>query len=174
MSPALISRLNACDKHQIIASLELLLSQQQNGRDLAKALEAVLPRPNLQNIFKRHSVLINAISKAQPYSRYGSSGDNYCYKRCRPAINTAKKAIIADGASVMDSKEWDICLEYLVVQSKNINKFPTWDSESNNCAVRDLKKKLKVWTEKVKKGLKGNYTDIQKKRLQQLTLFFNE
>eukprot|EP00483_Globobulimina_turgida_P009384 UN09403 len=139
-----MSRLNACDKNQIIAALQLLLNKQENATELTKEFEELLPKPSLKNVFKRHSVLINAISKAQPYTRYGSSRDNFCFKRCRSSVNSAKKAIIADGKNIMQSKDWDTCLEYLIVESKNINKFPVWDTESNNSAVRDLKKKLKV------------------------------
>eukprot|EP01084_Bolivina_argentea_P100705 180724_1 len=174
MSGALISRLNACSKEQIISSVELLLEKQQNGSDLAQQLEELLPRPNLQGVFKRHNALINAISKAQPNSRYGSGRDDYCFKRCRSSINTAKKGIISDGKSVMDTGEWDICLEYLVVSSNNIQRFPVWDQDCNNTAVRDLKKKLNTWYGKVVKGLGANVNDMQQKRLKQLQLFLKK
>eukprot|EP01084_Bolivina_argentea_P301328 519825_1 len=174
MNGSLISRLNACDKNQIIAALELLFGKQKNGSELAKEFEGLLPKPNLETVFKRHNVLINAISKAKPWTKYGSSGDNFCFKRCRSSINTAKKAIINDGKNVMDSKEWDTVLEYLIVSSNNIDKFPVWDDDKNNCAVRDLKKKLKVWYGKVRKGLGKNVNDIQKKRLKQLDSFLKE
>eukprot|EP00483_Globobulimina_turgida_P010544 UN10565 len=166
-----MSRLNACDKNQIIAALQLLLNKQENGSELAKEFEELLPKPSLQTVFKRHTVLINAISKAQPNSRYGSSRDNYCFKRCRSSVNTAKKAIIQDGKNIMQSKDWDTCLEYLIVESNNINKFPVWDDASNNCAVRDLKKKLKVWYGKVTKGLGKKMNNVQQKRVTQLDLF---
>lgn len=169
-----MSRLNACDKHQIIAALELLFNQEPNGSELAKKFENKLPKPSLDGIFKRHNVLINAIGKAQPYTRYGSSRDDYCYKRCRSAVNIAKNAIIEDGKNLMMSKEWDTCLEYLVVTIKNIDRFPIWDSNANNKATGDLKKNLKKWYDKVKKGLGSeNLNEVQRQRLQQLDEYLN-
>ena len=46
MSASLLSRLNACDKKQIVAALRGMLSQQPNGQALATALERMLPKPN--------------------------------------------------------------------------------------------------------------------------------
>merc|ERR1712154_387006 len=105
------------NKQQIIASLELLLNEQENALELVKEFEELLPRPNIESIFKRHNVLINAISKAQPWTRYGSNRDDYCFKRCRGSINTAKRAIVEDGKKIMDTKEYDTALEYIIVSS---------------------------------------------------------
>ena len=189
MSSSLLARLSACDKHQIIAALEALLKSQPDGRALATTLEQLLPKPNQvesfprlqhqqhnrtlqkENTFKRHKALVAAIRKAQPRTRYGSSRDNYCYKRCRPAINAAKKAIVADGKALMNSKDWDSCLEYLVVEMERFDEFPEWDDAGNNTAVRDLKKMMKTWHGKVKKGLGAKVTPIQQKRLDKVAAY---
>eukprot|EP00485_Elphidium_margaritaceum_P016087 CAMPEP_0202729314 /NCGR_PEP_ID=MMETSP1385-20130828/186067_1 /ASSEMBLY_ACC=CAM_ASM_000861 /TAXON_ID=933848 /ORGANISM="Elphidium margaritaceum" /LENGTH=393 /DNA_ID=CAMNT_0049395573 /DNA_START=763 /DNA_END=1944 /DNA_ORIENTATION=+ len=174
---ALRSRLNACNKSQIIDALEMLFNEQsstQQGSELAQQLAELLPRPSLQDTFARHKTLINAIYKAVPNTRWGSSRDDYSFKRCRGSVNTAKKTILQDGKRVMDSKEWNSCLEFLIVTSKNIDEFPTWNSAGNNTAKQDLKKKCKLWHEKVKKELGANISDTQKKQLQQLTVFFAE
>mmetsp|Transcript_9366 Transcript_9366/g.15110 ORF Transcript_9366/g.15110 Transcript_9366/m.15110 type:complete len:387 (+) Transcript_9366:43-1203(+) len=168
LSAALMSKLNASDKCQIIAALELLFEQQENGKSLADTFEALLPKPSLEDAFRRHNALIAAIGKAQPWTRYGSSRDSYCFKRCRSAINTAKKAILEDGKSIIDSKEWTAALEFLVVTIANIDKFPVWDCDANNAAVRDLNKKMKVWFGKVKTGLGQNADAVQQKRLQKV------
>ena len=174
MNASLFSRLSACDKQQIIGTLERLLNEQKDGKLLAKRFEDLLPKPSLERIFQRHSVLIKAISKAQPWTKYGSSRDDYCFRRCRSAINTAKKAIIEDGKQLIQCQDWDTCLEYLVVEMGNIKQFPQWDNDSNNSAVRDLQKKLRVWHGKVKKGLSGEMSKVQQQRMDVVTAYLSQ
>jgi len=71
----------------------------------------------------------------------------------------------------MGSKDWDSCLEYLVVEMERIDEFPEWDDAGNNTAVRDIKKALNTWHVKVNKGLGAKATSIQQKRLDKIAAF---
>ena len=86
------NQLKTLEKNQIIDIFMELLNKHES---LTNETLELIPKPDLSAMFKKHEKLIKAIERAKPNSRFGSTSDNYSYKRCKSAISHARTAMIS-------------------------------------------------------------------------------
>ena len=78
--------------------------------------------------------LVKAISRALPNSRWGSCTDNYGYKRCASACNTAKRKFLEGVKQYKSSKQWGAAKEFADRALPIAHQMVVFDNEANNGA----------------------------------------
>jgi hypothetical protein len=106
---AVTGKLAVLDRAQLQQVVGTLLS---SGAVSASAVEAVMPAPDMEPLFKEGQRLANAIRRALPNSRWGSCTDHYGYKRCASANNACKKFICDHAKSFKAAKQWPASRDY--------------------------------------------------------------
>ena len=78
--------------------------------------------------------LVKAISRALPNSRWGSCTDNYGYKRCASACNTAKRKFLEGVKQYKSSKQWGAAKEFADRALPIARQMVVFDHDGNNGA----------------------------------------
>ena len=104
-----IAKLGVLDRAQVTAILKTLV---ESGKVAPADIDSLMPAPDMGVYVKEGQRLANAISRALPNSRWGSSTDHYGYKRCASANNACKKYIVDHAKVFKTAKQWASALEY--------------------------------------------------------------
>ena len=104
-----LAKLGVLDRAQVTAILKALV---ESGKVAPADIDSLMPAPDMGVYVKEGQRLANAISRALPNSRWGSSTDHYGYKRCASANNACKKYIVDHAKVFKTAKQWASALEY--------------------------------------------------------------
>ena len=104
-----LAKLGVLDRAQVTAILKALV---ESGKVAPADIDSLMPAPDMGVYVKEGQRLANAISRALPNSRWGSSTDHYGYKRCASANNACKKYIVDHAKVFKAAKQWASALEY--------------------------------------------------------------
>lgn len=101
-----------------------------------------IPTPDLQPLENKLEELTKNISKAFPYSKYGSDRDGFCFRRVKIHLSAFQKECFRQSKSLIDSHQWKSSIDYIIMAWKFSNKLPDWDDEKNNTLKENCFKKL--------------------------------
>ena len=104
-----LAKLGVLDRAQVTVILKALV---ESGKVAPADIDSLMPAPDMGVYVKEGQRLANAISRALPNSRWGSSTDHYGYKRCASANNACKKYIVDHAKVFKTAKQWASALEY--------------------------------------------------------------
>jgi len=149
--PKLRLVLGSLDKSQLVDLIERLTN---SDAGLEERIREAMPEPDLN--LEKLTTLKNKIFRAFPYSRWGSSRDNYAYNRVSPHIQTFKKEFNAKLASLQKSGAHEPTLKFIKEAVPLVNSLPHFDNEDKNKYIGQMKTKMhKVGTVMIKKAIKA-------------------
>ncbi|OSX79692.1 hypothetical protein BU14_0072s0050 [Porphyra umbilicalis] len=108
----------------------------------AAALEPFVPPPDLDAVAARLAAANAAISGALPQSKYGSSLDDFCYRRVASHVAALADLIGVEGARLEAAAEWSAVLRYVDVAMAEVRDSLLWDDAHHNKWRGAVEKKL--------------------------------
>lgn len=156
--PKLRSVLESLDKKQLV-DLVVALANDDDAGDGSSSIDArvreLMPEPDVG--VDALVVLKNKIYRAFPYSRYGSSRDNYSYNRVSPAITAFKKEFNAKLTSLNKGGSPIPTLRFIVAAAGVVDGLPCFDREEKNKYKAVMNTRLfKTGTAAIKKASKAD------------------
>mmetsp|Transcript_24324 Transcript_24324/g.40740 ORF Transcript_24324/g.40740 Transcript_24324/m.40740 type:complete len:519 (-) Transcript_24324:288-1844(-) len=121
--------LPALEKAQLVA---LLIAAMDAHPEVVSTIEDALPPPDVEPTLKNCQKLVNAIFRAMPNSRFGSSRDDFCQRRCAGHVSAAKAALVKPIAQYRSAKRWDVVLKYAERALVMATEIPVWNNTSKN------------------------------------------
>ena len=128
---ALLPKLEVLDKSQLATLVCTLVDA---GHVAPQSVLDAMPSADLEPLLKELEKLVNAISRALPNSRWGSCTDNYGYKRCASACNTAKRKFLESVKQYKSSKQWGAAKEFADRALPIARNMVVFDHDGNNGA----------------------------------------
>ena len=61
---------------------------------IVPTVEGALPPPDVAPALANAEKMVNAVYRALPNTRWGSSRDDFCYRRCAGHVSNAKQALL--------------------------------------------------------------------------------
>lgn len=112
--------------------VELVCNIVERHPDFKEEFESMLPHADVGSLLKALSVERNRIHRAFPNSRFGSSGDSFCFRRVRPSIGAFKAFFTRQLLPLGTSQRWDDFNLYITEAAKILDTLPVWDHASSN------------------------------------------
>ncbi|OSX76082.1 hypothetical protein BU14_0207s0001 [Porphyra umbilicalis] len=126
---ALRPRLVALSQGQLA---DVLLGVMATGALTEEDLLAALPPPDLSEVKERLAAANHLIRRAMPNSRWGSSADEYSYRRCAAAVTAFKKLLAAETKAIEAAGHPRSVFLFCEVSADAICATVTWENESHN------------------------------------------
>jgi len=101
-----------------------------------------LPKPSMKGPTTELQRALNAVFRAVPNSRYGSTGDHYCFKRCKSPLDEFARVISTQISNIINQENWEGALEYAVEAGSIVKDMPHWDSCADNYHAEKASQKL--------------------------------
>jgi len=111
---------------------DVLLGVVATGALTEADLLAALPPPDLSAVKERLAAANHLIRRAMPNSRWGSSTDEYAYRRCAAAVTAFKKLLAAETKAVEAAGHPRSVFVFCKVSADAIRATITWDNEAHN------------------------------------------
>jgi hypothetical protein len=121
-----------------------------NGSLEEESLFTVMPLASCEHQLQSLQKASNAISRALPYSKWGSPRDHFGFKRCSTAV-TAFKKVWNDNISLLAGGESKLFLDYAKGALDILESSVNFNQEGDNAYKGLCLKKLKVPVNKVAK-----------------------
>jgi len=155
--PKLCNVLDSLDKKQLIG---LIVGLTEDDGDLEQKVREAMPEPDVD--VSGLTVLRNKIFRAFPYSRYGSSRDNYAYNRVSPHIQTFKKEFNSKLTALQKSAAHEPTLKFIEAAVGLVDGLPSFDNSEKNKYITQLQTKMyKIGMATIKKASKnGDVSDV--------------
>jgi len=122
-------RLNALSAAQLA---DMLVDALTSGALTEGGLLGSMPAPDLRAVGEELAAANRAITRALPNSRWGSSTDNYAYRRASSAVTAFKRLISLHAKAVEASGHWASVFAFCDLVVPELNGTITWDSPSHN------------------------------------------
>lgn len=90
------------------------------------------PAPDLIPFENKLEALTKNISKAFPWSKYGSDRDAFCYRRVKVHLTAFQRECFQQCKSLIDSRQWKSAIDYIIVAWKYVHQLPDWDDDTHN------------------------------------------
>uniref|UniRef100_A0A7S0RBS8 PHD-type domain-containing protein n=1 Tax=Pyramimonas obovata TaxID=1411642 RepID=A0A7S0RBS8_9CHLO len=142
------ARLGVMERQQLADLLVLLLDTHP---EILPTVEGALPPPDLKPALANAEKMVNAIRRALPNTRWGSSADAFCYRRCAGHVANAKQALVKPVQLYKAAKQWDLVVEYCTKALPLAENMIIWDDPTKRKA-RDSA--IKTLTEAKEQALK--------------------
>ncbi|KAK3272054.1 hypothetical protein CYMTET_19626 [Cymbomonas tetramitiformis] len=111
---------------------QLLVDILDRHPELVSEVEERLPAADVEPVLANCQKLVNAIHRAMPNTRWGSSRDAFCQRRCGGHVTTAKAAIMKGLQIYKSCKQWDVALKFAERALPMAKEIPVWDDASKN------------------------------------------
>lgn len=131
--------LKACTSNQLITVIQKLLSKRP---ELEQDLKDIIPKPDLRPLEVHLMYLKRNISKAIPINRLCSKTDAIAYHRAAAHLVNFKKTVTDHGRRFVESKQWDVVMDYVIMAWKLVHLIPVFDNPSHNLPRRQCFKFL--------------------------------
>lgn len=82
------------------------------------------------------------ITKAFPWTKYGSNRDAFCYRRVRGHLGVFKRECLEQCKAFVDQKQWNNAINYIVISWQYVDQLPRWDDPNHNKINEQCYKKL--------------------------------
>lgn len=127
--PPLSKQLLAHSTEQLANMLDKLVTSHP---ELEEEVRDSLPAPDLKPLEENLKSLRKNVMSALPTTRWGSSRDSYCYRRCKLHLDIFKKSCVEQGRLLVRSEAWSSVLRYVTSAWRVIYQLPVWDEPAHN------------------------------------------
>lgn len=116
-------------------------------------VENIAPSQQLIRLEKKLQVFLKDITKAFPWTKFGSDRDAFCYKRVRGHLQVFKRECLEQCKVFIDSKQWKDAIDYIIIAWAYVDQMPRWDDTKHNKVNEQCYKKLATYlANSLKKG----------------------
>lgn len=115
--------------------------------------ENIPPSAEMIRLEKKLKNFSRDITKAFPWTKYGSDRDAFCYRRVRGHLGVFKRELLEQCKTFVDSLQWSDVINYIIIAWEYVNELPRWDDPKHNKMNEQCYKKLSSYlTTSFKKG----------------------
>lgn len=105
-------------------------------------VENMPPNPELLRLENKLKAFSKDITKAFPWTKYGSSRDAFCYRRVKGHLNVFKRECLEQCKVFVDAKQWKQAIKYILIAWQYVDQLPRWDDPKHNKLNEQCYKKL--------------------------------
>ncbi|CAG8533389.1 3288_t:CDS:2 [Acaulospora morrowiae] len=132
--------LGTLDKPQLLSLINNLIDAHPN---LQSEIASNIPRPTIQSVTRILEGMEKKYLDSFPYTKWGSSKDDYSFNRVKPAIMELQGAIMDYADHFTSPEEFPtVTFAFLHLATTITHRLPEWDNSSHNELKRDIYLKL--------------------------------
>lgn len=105
-------------------------------------VENIAPGPELIRLENKLKAFLKDITKAFPWSKFGSDRDAFCYRRVRGHLQVFKRECLEQCKNFIDFKQWKSAIDYIIIAWPYVDQMPRWDDPKHNKVNEQCYKKL--------------------------------
>ncbi|KAG4077938.1 hypothetical protein HA402_013438 [Bradysia odoriphaga] len=119
----------------------------------ASDAENIAPKADMTRYENKLKAFSRDITKAFPWTKYGSDRDAFCYRRVRGHLAVFKRECLEQCKAFVDELQWTNAINYIVMAWQFVDQLPRWDDPKHNKMNEQCYKKLTSYlTTSLKKG----------------------
>lgn len=125
----LSKQLQAYSTQQLASLLDKLVTTHP---ELENEVRNSMPSPDLKPLEDNLKSLRSNVMCALPTTRWGSSRDSYCYRRCKLHLDIFKKSCLEQGRLLVRTEAWASVLQYVTSSWRIVYQLPSWEESAHN------------------------------------------
>ncbi|XP_037052514.1 uncharacterized protein LOC119086046 [Bradysia coprophila] len=119
----------------------------------ASDVENIAPKADMIRYENKLKAFSRDITKAFPWTKFGSDRDAFCYRRVRGHLAVFKRECLEQCKAFVDDLQWSNAINYIVIAWQYVDQLPRWDDPKHNKMNEQCYKKLTSYlTTSLKKG----------------------
>jgi len=122
-------QLQAYSTDQLITMLDKLVTSHP---ELENEVRDNMPSPDLRPLENNLKSLRSNVMCALPTTRWGSSRDSFCYRRCKLHLDIFKKSCLEHGRLLVRTQSWSSVLRYVTSSWRIVCQLPSWEESAHN------------------------------------------
>eukprot|EP01135_Chromosphaera_perkinsii_P000154 Nk52_evm50s32 gene=Nk52_evmTU50s32 len=123
------------------------------------------PEPDINDRIEALRSDIVKIKKNKPWTKWGSSRDHFCFKRCKTLVVQMKTTVTNQLKDLTEAEDWGTLFRLAIAQRKELENAEVWDDHADNAQLRQALKNVGTYLKKAytKGKLANKYTsgDLQ-------------
>ncbi len=108
----------------------------------ASDAQNIAPNTEMIRLENKLKAFSKDITKAFPWTKYGSSRDAFCYRRVRGHLAVFKRELLEQCKAFVDQLQWKNVIDYIVIAWPYVDQLPRWDDPSHDKINEQCYKKL--------------------------------